>query len=591
MISAEVEVAASKPYQGKSKASAGLGLLLASLLCTCSSVKEPLPPGFQSLKIQMSLSELRQQRPNVTPDGPSRYYDPSGPVAFRIEKERVVGIRILIHVPADQAAVAYYARNFKRQKTENYSYTINERPLKLYASDKGVEIIYGLDPGSALQSMAGPEETAKDKPPPPFPPLSVKRLPALGRAQSYPVGRIVNGVELWLHPLALNSNASQTDGSAPDAFIRNKACKLFLILGSGSVDEAPNARGSTAMVGALAQEGIFKSAREHQVRVEQISLRTSLLFSLTGAAEDVSAIAIALAKKLSALGKKEEPEQALRNAYATTLRLTVRTRFSRRLLEDEGFAAIFGGDAYRASPVQRNQNTLSAKIIQNRASEVALAAASVIVSGAIDLDYADAIAAALGARKTDSRKAAPKPRLPQRESKKVSSPALSIDGLWVDTSTVSPIAKLLLARALLEQEATRDLRFKRELSTRPMAVIAGGQVFASYLMMINVVRSQDAQAMGLAARSLLSQLGHGISSGQAFNDLRSGAIAKLALQLASPETAAELMVDFKLMGAKFDWIEKVIARMHSIDAEALKAFLSAHNSAEHTFSVRWGPSQ
>ena len=267
------------------------------------------------------------------------------------------------------------------------------------------------------------------------------------------------------------------------------------------------------------------------------------------------------------------------------------TSLHRRILEDEGFAAIFAASSYSPSPVQRDQKIPSSEIVKQRAQALRNAPASIIVSGSVGPRYGYPIAEALKERKADTRLPALKPGLPNRESRKISNPALAIDGLWIDTSSITQIASLQLAKSLLEHQANQELRFKQNLSTGPLSVIAGGQIFAGYLMMINVTQGSDAQGIGLTSRSILSHLTNAMPTGAHFEDLRAGAIAKLSTQLASPQTATELMVDFRLMGARTPWIEQVIARMHNISSKDLETFLSKHASATHTFSVRWGPNQ
>jgi hypothetical protein len=542
---------------------------------SCTGSKGPLPPGFEALHLQMPLAQLKQQRPGVHPDGPSRQYDPVGKIAFSVANKEVVGIRIFVAAPTDKLVLAYYSRNFAADRTEGHSYEIQGKPLKLYTAKNGLEVMYGVDPGSAtgpanLPHIKEPKVTKNQAR------LVHGRGATLVHPGYYPVKRSSGGIDIWLHPIGDPLNGP---------------VEMSILVGTGSSQEQDDSRGSSAVVGAIAIQNILELARSRHVSVEQLILRTTLIFSFRGRADDVSVVAQAFGRDLVSRATARSSDAQIKGAFSSSLRQAMGTNLKQRVLADEGFGAIFSASGFSPSPVSRGYSAPTEAIIKSRAGEINQAPVSIVVSGAIGPRYAYPIAEALGARKQEDRMGSPRPPLPNRESRKVTNPAVAIDGLWIKTSSIADIAQLFVARTLLEDNAITELRFNKALIEKPIAVIASGQVFASYLMMINAAAGTQAQAIGLASRSILSQLGQSIPKSHALEDMKQGTIAHLNRKWATPHEAVELMIDLKMLGVRIAWLPAIVDRIQKVTAEELKTFLGEHATAANTFSVRWGPNQ
>ena len=122
----------------------GLRLLAISFfLSSCTVDKTPLPPGFETLHLQMPLAQLKEQRPSIHPDGPARQYDPVGKIAFSVANQEVVGIRIFVAAPTDKLVLTYYSRNFAADRKEGHSYEIHGK-LRQRLSHDANEILNDL---------------------------------------------------------------------------------------------------------------------------------------------------------------------------------------------------------------------------------------------------------------------------------------------------------------------------------------------------------------------------------------------------------------------------------------------------------------
>ena len=540
--------------------------------------KETLPPGFETLRLEMSVAELKRQRPSVHSDGKERVFDPVNLASFSIKNDKVLGIRFFVATPTDELVLTYYKKNFQTKRTKGgISYLIDGHRLKIYKVEKGIEVIYGQDPGSALAAIA-PKQTDKKKED------KKGKQGRLFRSRSltlvdplhYPVQRNAKGIDIWLQPLG-------------DPL--NKPVSMEIVIGTGSSDELDSNRGSSAVVGSLALQKILSLARQRHVEVIQLSLRTSLVFRFNGLAEDVSVVAQMFAKELVARATSNTNDNQISGAFASSLRQAMGTTLNPRLLADEGFGAIFAASPFSPSPISRSYKAPSVSSVKARAAQINKAPARILVAGAIGPRYAYPIADALGQREPDKRQRLPKPSLPNRESRKVSNPAIAIDGLWIDTSSIAQIAKLYVAKAILEKEAIRELRFAKSISEKPLLVAAGGQLLASYLMTISAARGAEAQAIGLSSRSILSRLPKSVPASQAFETMKQGVVAKLNRQWATPETAVDLMFELSTLGVQSQWLPEITKQILSISEHDVRAFLVKHTTAENTFSVRWGPNQ
>ena len=545
---------------------------------SCMGPKGPLPPGFENLKLQGSVAELKQLRPSVHVDGQERMFDPVNLAAFVVKDNKVQGIRFFIGAPTDKLVLTYYKKNFQTRRTKGgISYLIDGHRLKIYKVEKGIEVIYGQDPGSSLSAIGTPKDASKKENKNSTPGFLLRsRSPTVLDPPHYPVQRTSNGIDIWLHPLGEPLN---------------KPVSLEIVIGTGSSDELDSNRGSSAVVGSLALQRVLALARQRHVEISQVCLRSAMIFGFNGLADDVSMVAQTLAKELVARATASTSDKQVNGAFASSLRQAMGTTLNPRLLADEGFGAIFASSPFSPSPISRSYEPPNIASVKQRAAQMNKAPARILVAGAIGPRYAFPIAEALGQRPADTRQRMPRPSLPNRESRKVSNPAIAIDGLWIDTSSIAQIAKLYIAQAILEREATKELRFIQGLNEKPLYVAAGGQISASYLMSISAARGIDAQAIGLASRSIMSRLPKSVPNAEALETIKQGTVAHLNRQWASPKSAVRLMYDLTMLGVESQWLPQIKKAILGVSEHELRAFLVSHVIAENTFSVRWGPNQ
>ena len=551
------------------------GLAIAVLAAACS--KSPLPPDYQDLKLDMSLGALREARPGLVADGIGRYVDARSPAAFRVVGDRVVGLRFIVRPPASGPILLEYAKRFEGDAVDGapYTYKIDGHLLRLFSVSNGVEILYGVDPGPPAQRLAArAAAAAAAQARAEVPTLRLRRTSRRPEASAYPIGATTGSVRVWLLPLAGLSTG---------------AVSLRMIFGDGSATEQPAGLGSTAVLTELAIQRVREEAEAAHVRLQGVVLRASTIFTVRGMAEPVAEVARRLATTIDGLPGREITQEAFDHAYAGSLRRSLGNLLDRVVLEDESLAALFPNSSFTPSPVDRARPPPAIEEVAARAKVFGKAPLTIIAAGPVRRGYARAIARAAGKRPEDRRRRRPRPSLPNRESRPIPDPAVTIDGLWVRADSAGEFAMLRLAEALLRRHAERRLRHTGAVLDAPVAVIGGGQSPACYLMLICAAKSSGAEQLGLAARAALSTLHEAVPQGVAFDALKGEAHSDLVRRLATPDDGAALMTELALAGAQPEWVRLMIERMAAIDAEKFEAYLGEIVQAENTFSVRWGP--
>lgn len=525
----------------------------------------------------MTAEALQQARPNVRADGEGRLYDATLPAAFAIREGKVAGLRLIVHQAGSGQALAHYQRNFQGDAvpSADYTYKIGGHLLRIYSVAKGVEILYGIDPGPADASQSVERARRVADGGVKWPKANLPRTSRRPRPAVMPVGEDLDGVYVWLLPLTEPSTGSVS---------------LRMIVGTGSADEGPAGQGSTALLAELAMDRVAARADAAYIQISQRTLRSATIFSVRGDSQNVAAIGKALAQHLRTQSTRRISTAEFERAHTASLRRSRGNDVDQRTLEDEALAALFPDTAFAESPVERTREAPSAEETAARAKAMGGAPVTIIATGSVDRRYAREMARALGPRPADTRTRRPKPALPNRASLRIPDPQVTVDGLWAEVDSAASQARLQVARTLLEHVASARL-VKDGLLHHPHAVIAGGRPEAAYLALVTVATSSAAEALNMATRGALSSLTAAVPTGRAWDDLTWATSARLTHALATPDQSADRMVDFVLGGAKAEWIEAIVDAIEAMKPPDLKAFLSQTGQPDNTFSVRWGPNE
>ena len=547
-------------------------------LVAAACAESPLPPEYQDLSLGMGVDALLSARPDTRPASDGRMLDPSIPASFRIIDGHVGGMRILVKRPASDALLVRYEDAFASKKVDGapYSYNIGGHLLSLYSVKDGVELLYGVDPGSptaaALQKAPKPKKAVAPRPSKGLPKLRIRRTSRPPQPAALPVSTNIRGVSVWSLRLARTTTSPVS---------------LRLVVGLGASDEQPAGQGATAAIAELAVANVAEAAAKASVSVDARVLRTSTIFAVRGAGPAVAPVATALASQLARTRALTEAELQL--GFTASLRQSMGADLDRYAIEDLALGAMFPNGPYTTQPVDRKRPPPRLEEVNARLSEVASAPLVIVAAGGVRERYAEPIAKAAGRRSPDDRQWRPKPALPNRTSKSVNNPSIAIDGVWLRASSPKDFAMLAIGEALLRRRATQLLRLEQGAGAAPFAVIGGGRSPASYLLVISIGAGLASESMDLAGRTAISGLAEAISREQAFGDVRVQARAALLRRLATPDDAADAMADLAMARARADWLPAILQRIDDATEPEVRRFLDEITREDHTFSVRWGP--
>ena len=545
-------------------------------LAVGACAEPPLPEAYRDLALGMSVERLLEARPDVRSAGPGRLISPETPAAFRIIDGHVSGIRILVKAPGSEAILRHYEEVFAADKVQGaaYSYDIDDHLLSLYSVKGGVELLYGVDPGSpnaALSANAEAPLVAQPVAPSPGPSVYVRRTSRPPTPASFPVGATIGGIDVWTLRLAATSTAQLS---------------LRLILGLGSSDEQPAGQGGTAVLAELALSKVAADAAEANVDIGARVQRASTVFWARGAGDDAARVAVKLASQLARTRPLGPAELDL--AYAASLRQGIAAEIDRHALEDLVLHAMFPNGPYTTAPVERRRPPPRLDEVNARLAEFAGAPLVIVAAGGMRERYVDPIAKAAGRRPSDSRQWRPKPALPNRTSRPMANPSVAIDGVWLRASSPQDFAMLSIAEALLTRRASRLLRIEGGAQSAPLAVIGGGRSPASYLVLITIGAGAAAGALDLAGRSAISALTD-VPRGAKLRDLAAEARAGIVRRLATADDAADLMAEYAMARARPSWVRTILQRLDEATEQEAKRFMVEISREDRMFSVRWGP--
>ena len=325
------------------------------------------------------------------------------------------------------------------------------------------------------------------------------------------------------------------------------------------------------------------------VRMRHVVLRSGILFSFEGSAENVQKIGVELGQALQSLSTKSVSSDSIGHAFQSSLRNTIHTNLDHQLIMDEGFAAAFPDTRFSHAPVRKKYPIPSTTILTERIKVISKASINIVAAGAIGPKYAVPIVEALGIRAGNVASALPSIDKMKTVNRKLTSPMLALDGFMVGTSSISALAGLFVAREYLDAKLQEASLFSKGVNIQSRNVLLGGQMGARFLMTFATASGTRTKEASAAMDAFWTNLPSKKMDEEQFNGIRQGAISAFSMAWSTPAAATNMMLKFAMMKLSIEDIRRVWTELSKIQSRQIEDLLTKFARAERRFSVRWGP--